>query len=216
MTWMPAAQHRAVLGALILGLSAVLPFVAASAGEVTSDQIVRALTPNKPLTRSLSAAQPAATAADPIQAKFVDGLRNRPTRSLSSAERTQIAEITKDKPNIDLEITFEYNSANISRQAAPAVEALGKALSSPDLKGATFVVAGHTDSVGGEGFNQELSERRADTIKRVLVEKYGIAGADLVTVGYGESRLKDPAHPDSGVNRRVQVVNMSDQSASAK
>ncbi|PZA10501.1 OmpA family protein [Rhodopseudomonas palustris] len=216
MLWMSADRRRRPLGAIVLGLGAMLPLSVAVAGEVTSDQIVRALSPNKPLTRSLSAAQPVAATADPSQIKFVDGLRNRPTRSLSSAERTQIAEITKDKPNIDLEITFEYNSANISRQAAPAVEALGKALSSPDLKGATFVVAGHTDSVGGEGFNQELSERRADTIKRVLVEKYGIAGADLVTVGYGESRLKDPAHPDSGVNRRVQVVNMLDQSASAK
>lgn len=216
MTRKTAARHRALLGACILGLGAALPFGAASAGEVTSDQIVRALTPNKPLTRSLSAAQPAAATADPAQIKFVDGLRNRPTRSLSSAERTQIAEITKDKPNIDLEITFDYNSATISRQAAPAVEALGKALASADLKGATFVVAGHTDSVGSDSFNQDLSERRADTIKRVLVESYGIAGADLVTVGYGESRLKDPAHPDSGVNRRVQVVNMSDQSAAAK
>ena len=215
MTRKTAARHRALLGAFMLGLGAVLTFGAASAGEVTSDQIVRALTPNKPLTRSLSAAQPAA-ATDPGQTKFVDSVRNRPTRSLSSAERTQIAEITKDKPNIDLEITFEYNSATINRQAAPAVEALGKALSSADLKGATFVVAGHTDSVGSDSFNQDLSERRADTIKRVLVEKYGIAGADLVTVGYGESRLKDPAHPDSGVNRRVQVVNMSDQSAAAK
>lgn len=216
MTWMSAARHRAKVGALILALGAAFPFGAATAGEVTSDQIVRALTPNKPLTRSLSAAQPAAATGDPTQAKFVDSLRNRPTRSLSSGERTQIAEITKDKPNIDLEITFEYNSANISRQAAAAVEALGKALSSPDLKGGTFVVAGHTDSVGSDSFNQDLSERRADTIKRVLVEKYGIAGADLVTVGYGESRLKDPAHPDSGINRRVQVANMSDQSAAAK
>ncbi|OPF95550.1 OmpA family protein [Rhodopseudomonas palustris] len=216
MTWRSAARHRAKVGALILALGAAFPLGVASAGEVTSDQIVRALTPNKPLTRSLSAAQPAAATVDPTQAKFVDSLRNRPTRSLSSGERTQIAEITKDKPNIDLEITFEYNSANISRQAAPAVEALGKALSSPDLKGGTFVVAGHTDSVGSDSFNQDLSERRADTIKRVLVEKYGIAGADLVTVGYGESRLKDPAHPDSGINRRVQVVNMSDQSTAAK
>ncbi|NEW94287.1 OmpA family protein [Rhodopseudomonas sp. BR0M22] len=215
MTRMSAAGFCAKLGALMLGLGAMLPLGAAQAGEVTSDQIVRALTPNKPLTRSLSAAQPAA-ATDPGQTKFVDSLRNRPTRSLSLGERTQIAEITKDKPNIDLEITFEYNSATISRQAAPAVEALGKALSSPDLKGGTFVVAGHTDSVGSDSFNQELSERRADTIKRVLVDKYGIASADLVTVGYGESRLKDPAHPDSGVNRRVQVVNMSGQSASAK
>ena len=148
------------------------------------------------------------------QGKFVDSLRNRATRSLSSGERSQIAEIAKDKPNIDLEITFDYNSATISAKAQPAVQALGKALSNPDLKGATFIVAGHTDAAGGETYNQELSERRADSVKRYLVDKFGMARADLVTVGYGESRLKDTAHPLDPANRRVQIVNMADKTAS--
>ena len=75
------------------------------------------------------------------------------------------------------------------------MQALGRALTSPELKGSTFVVAGHTDAAGGEGYNQELSERRADSIKRYLVDKYSIAGSDLVTVGYGKSKLKDPSQP---------------------
>ena len=94
------------------------------------------------------------------------------------------------------------------------MDALGKALSNPDLKGSTFVVAGHTDAVGSESYNQELSERRADAIKRYLVDKFGIAGTDLVTVGYGKSKLKDQSAPTAGVNRRVQVVNMLDKTAS--
>ena len=72
------------------------------------------------------------------------------------------------------------------------MQALGKALTNPDLKGSTFVVAGHTDAAGSEAYNQDLSERRADSIKRYLIDKFGIAGADLVTVGYGKSKLKDP------------------------
>ena len=120
---------------------------------------------------------------------FIDTLRNRPTRSLSAAEREEIAAIAKDRPNIDLEINFDYNSANISAKALPSVDALGKALSNPDLQGSTFVVAGHTDAVGSEPYNQDLSERRADAIKRYLVDKFGIAGTELVTVGYGKSKL---------------------------
>jgi outer membrane protein OmpA-like peptidoglycan-associated protein len=200
--------------ALVIG--AALSFgagVAFAAEAVTEDQIIRALAPKKPLTRSLSASRPA---ADPADRTFVETLRNRPTRSLSSGEREQIAAMAMDKPNIDLEITFEYNSANISRKAGPAVEALGKALSNPELKGATFVVAGHTDSIGSEPYNQDLSERRADTIKRVLVEKYGVAGADLVTVGYGESKPKMAANPTDASNRRVQVVNMTSQTTASK
>ena len=96
------------------------------------------------------------------------------------------------------------------------MQALGRALTSPDLKGSTFVVAGHTDAAGGEGYNQELSERRADSIKRYLVEKYSIAAPDLVTVGYGKSKLKDPNQPMAEVNRRVQVVNMENKTTASK
>ncbi|MBN9006028.1 MAG: OmpA family protein [Rhizobiales bacterium] len=187
----------------------------AIAGEVvTEDQIVRALSPKTPLTRGLSVATPADETVSTAQGKFIDSLRNRPTRSLSAGERDQLAEITEAKPNIDMEITFDYNSATISAEAQPAIQALGKALSNPNFKGSTFVVAGHTDAAGGEAYNQDLSERRADSVKRYLVEKFGLAGADLVTVGYGKSRLKDAAHPLDAANRRVQVVNMVDKTAS--
>ena len=190
--------------------------IAAAADDVTSDQILRALSPKKPVTRSLSMTPPAEPAVNAAEGKFVDSLRNRKTRSLSSGEREQIASIAQTKPNIDLEITFDYNSATIGSKARPAVEALGKALSSDELKGSTFVVAGHTDGVGGEAYNQDLSERRADTIKRYLTEKYGLAAADLVTVGYGKSKPKDAAKPLDPANRRVQVINMANKTTASK
>src|SRR4029077_3037000 len=98
--------------------------------------------------------------------------RDRRTRSLRAIEREEIATIVKDKPKIDLEINFDYNSANISNRSLPSVQALGRALSNPELKGSTFVVAGHTDAVGSDSYNQDLSERRADSIKRYLVDKF--------------------------------------------
>ena len=186
--------------------------------SVTEDQIVRALAPEKkPLTRGLSVgpqqtADPAVTAAE---SKLVQKLRGRSTRSLSSAEREEIATMVKDKPKIDLEINFDYNSADISAKSLPSVQALGRALTNNDLKGSTFVVAGHTDAAGGDAYNQDLSERRADSIKRYLIDKYGINGSDLVTVGYGKSKLKDPSQPLAEVNRRVQVVNMENKSTAA-
>jgi outer membrane protein OmpA-like peptidoglycan-associated protein len=207
----------AILSLLTLG--AALSFglgKAVAADDVTEGQIVRALAPKKPLTRGLSSgpqADPAATAAE---GRFVQTIRGRATRSLSSSEREEIASIAKDKPNIDLEITFDYNSADISKKSMPSVQALGKALTNPDLKGSTFVVAGHTDATGSDAYNQDLSERRADSIKRYLVDKYSIPGADLVTVGYGETKLKDPNNPTSEVNRRVQVVNMANKTTASK
>src|SRR6202040_4311577 len=137
-------------------------------------------------------------------------------RSLSVTEREEIATIAKDMPNIDLEINFDYNSADIGAKSLPSVQSLGKALTNADLKGSTFIVAGHTDAAGGGAYNQDLSERRADSIKRYLIDKFGITGTDLVTVGYGKSKLKDPANPMAEANRRVQVVNMENKATASK
>jgi len=193
--------------------------VAKAADDVSEDQILRALTPEKkPLTRSLSMGAPAQrdTAATEAEGKFVQSLRNRATRSLSTGEREQIATIVQDKPKIDLEINFDYNSDRISAKSLPAVQALGRALSNPELKGSTFIVAGHTDAAGGETYNQDLSERRADAIKRYLVDKAGVPAIDLVTVGYGKTKLKDPANPMAEANRRVQVVNAVNKATASK
>lgn len=204
----------------MLAIGAALSFgmgKAVAADDVTEDQIVRALAPAKkaPLTRGLSIA-PQADPAAAAEGRLLQNIRGRATRSLSASEREEISAIAKDKPNIDLEITFDYNSADISKKSMPSVQALGKALTNPDLKGSTFVVAGHTDAIGSEAYNQDLSERRADSIKRYLVDKYSIPGPDLVTVGYGKTKLKDPNNPTSEVNRRVQVVNMANKTTAAK
>jgi outer membrane protein OmpA-like peptidoglycan-associated protein len=204
----------------IVAIGAALSFgmgAAFAADDVTEDQILRALTPTKkPLTRGLSIGAPAEQpAANPAETRFVSSIRGRTTRSLSKSEREEIAAIVQDKPKIDLEINFDYNSADISAKSLSSVQALGRALSNAELKGSTFVVAGHTDASGGEEYNQNLSERRAESSKKYLVDKYGINGTDLVTVGYGKSKLKDPAQPMAEANRRVQVVNMENKTTTA-
>jgi outer membrane protein OmpA-like peptidoglycan-associated protein len=214
---MTSIHRPSVIKAIALGATLSMTAGLALAGEktISADQISKALQ-TKPLTRGLSSgtAQAADPAASAKEMRFVDTLRNRKTRSLSLGERQEIAEIAATKPKIDLEIQFDYNSAEIAKTSVTAVQELGKALSDANLKGSTFVVAGHTDAIGSEGYNQDLSERRADTIKRYLTEKYGINGADLVTVGYGESKPKDPNAPMDPANRRVQVVNMATKTAS--
>jgi outer membrane protein OmpA-like peptidoglycan-associated protein len=206
----------AILSLLTIG--AALPTgMAKAADNVTEDQILRALMPvDEPLTRGLSVDPQTQTDPAAAEGQLVQKLRNRPTRSLSAAEREEIATIVKDKPKIDLEISFDYNSANISTKSLPSVQALGRALSSPGLKGSTFIVAGHTDAAGSDAYNQDLSERRADAIKRHLVDKFGLAGTELVTVGYGKTKLKDAANPLAEMNRRVQVVNMENKATASK
>jgi outer membrane protein OmpA-like peptidoglycan-associated protein len=211
---MTSFQRLSVLR--VITISAALSMTAgfALAGDtVSADQIIHALQP-KPLTRGLSAGPQVDPAVKAKEISFIQTLRNRKTRSLSLGEREEIAELASNKPNIDLDIQFDYNSDKITATSMPSVQALGQALSNANLKGSTFVVAGHTDAIGGEAYNQDLSERRADTIKRYLIDKFGIAGTDLVAVGYGKTKPKDPSAPMDPVNRRVQVVNMDTKTAS--
>lgn len=216
---MTSTSRLSGITAIALGAALSMTAGLALAGEqvISADQISKALQPKAPLTRGLSAGgQQVDTAAQAKETTFINSLRNRSTRSLSLGEREEVAQLAATKPKIDLEINFDYNSADISKTSMQAVQELGKALSDPSLKGSTFVVAGHTDAAGTEQYNQGLSERRADTIKRFLSDKFGINGSDLVTVGYGESKPKDANAPMDPTNRRVQVVNMEVSKTAAK
>jgi len=204
---------------LRIGLAAVIVTLLAGVGSIqaaeqkSANEILNALKP-KGLTRSLSAGAPAAPKTLSAEdQQFINSLRSKRTRSLTVSERDRVASIAKEKPSIDLEINFDYDSAEISRRAMPAVTELGKALSSPDLKGSVFLVAGHTDGKGGDEYNQGLSERRAEAIRRYLVQKFGLAAENLVTAGYGKTQLKNTTNPFADENRRVQVVNMEAKEA---
>jgi len=72
----------------------------------------------------------------------------------------------------------------------------------------TVTIEGHTDNVGGKAYNQRLSERRAESVKRYLVEKLGADASKISTVGYGFSRpIADNKTPEGRQqNRRVDAV----------
>jgi len=205
-------KRKLNLTCMIVAVGFALPAglgVGLAAEQSSAEQIIQALKPAR-LTRSLTTS-PADAARKAEETKFVNSLRNRPTRSLTTTEREQITSIAQTRPSIDLEVNFEYNSDRIGSKATPQVTALGEALSSAELKDGTFIVAGHADAKGSDTYNQGLSERRADAVKQFLSEKYGIDASNLVTVGYGKTRLKNPSEPFSSENRRVQVINASEK-----
>lgn len=189
----------------------VLPAgVAMAQSNPSSQQILDALKPKAPLTRSLSVS-PADQAKKAETDKFVNTLRNRPTRSLSMDEREKIATVAESRPRIDMEIKFDFNSADIAKSALRDMDELGRALTNPDLRGSTFALGGYTDAVGGEEYNLDLSSRRADAVKQYLVQKYNLSADHLITAGYGKTHLKNANDPRSQENRRVQIINMADK-----
>lgn len=203
------------------GATLVLVFACCPAllhAQSLEDKIGTALQAKKPLTRSVAAApDPRAEA----EKQVVDRLRTRsisvePAQAPTADERAQIAEIARDKPAIDLEIPFEYNSADISPKAIPALVSLGNALSRQDLKGAVFFINGHTDAAGSADYNQMLSQRRANSVRRVLIEQYRLAPDTLIAAGFGKEQLRNPGNPLGEENRRVQIVNTTVQATAGR
>lgn len=191
--------------AAILAGGMALTVVPAAAGDLSAQQIENGLKMPR-VTRGLSPAARADIA--PADLSFIHQARSR-SRSLSTEDRTQMAEIASKRPKVDLDITFEYDSAQLSPKAEPQLANLARALTGPELTGTVVMLGGHTDAKGGDSYNQQLSERRAETVKRFLVTRYKIAPDTLITAGYGKKDMKNSTDPFAAENRRVEIVNMA-------
>ena len=145
--------------------------------------------------------------------KPVAGSAQAPMRQvamLSRKERQDLGQLVKDKKlhSINMVIEFSYKSARLSDVSLPALTKIGEALSDGQLADATFVIAGHTDSVGGSKYNLGLSAQRAQTVRNFLKFRYNISDDRLVAVGYGEERLKNNNEPEAAENRRVEFISL--------
>jgi outer membrane protein OmpA-like peptidoglycan-associated protein len=194
-----------VAGALVTSATISLS-PAHSQSQPTESQILQALRPDaaRGFNRASGTREDAATAG---QRQFINGLRTRSARSLTLDERETASDITREKPSIDLEINFDFDSAVLTPQAASVLTTLGKALSAEEFKNTVFFINGHADAKGGTEYNQELSERRAEAVKRSLVQQFNLPPTTLIAIGYGKTHLKNAADPFAAENRRVQVVN---------
>lgn len=115
------------------------------------------------------------------------------------------APAAKPKPaSINMQINFEYNSAEIAGSSAKTMATLAKALASPQLEGRRFTVVGHTDASGSASYNKALSDRRAAAVRRYLIDS-GIDAGRLRAVGKGESDLLNSGDPNAAENRRVEI-----------
>jgi outer membrane protein OmpA-like peptidoglycan-associated protein len=103
-------------------------------------------------------------------------------------------------------IYFDFASDKLKPESQPVLQEIASALKAHvDWR---LSIEGHTDSIGGQAYNQDLSSRRAAAVKRALVEDYRVAPTRLTTVGYGESRPKASNETVEGraLNRRVELV----------
>ena len=91
-------------------------------------------------------------------------------------------------------------------ESAPVVQSIARGLdTNPNLR---LLIEGHTDSVGNAGQNLDLSKRRAEAVKTVLVTQFKVDAARLTTAGLGASKPIDSNDTPQGrsQNRRVELV----------
>lgn len=135
-------------------------------------------------------------------------MRMSPERRVTVQEFKRRPELRRAAPSIEIQsINFATASSDISRSQYGKVREIATALERVlrrDRK-ARFLIEGHTDAVGSDYSNQLLSERRADSIKRILVREFGVSARALETVGYGEEYLLVNTPYESWENRRVTL-----------
>ena len=103
-------------------------------------------------------------------------------------------------------IYFDFASDKIKPESEPVLREIADALNhNPSWK---LRVEGHTDNIGGDEYNLDLSQRRAEAVKSALVNRYHIAAARLTPKGFGATRPKEPNDTLAGRarNRRVELV----------
>ncbi|MCX7822635.1 MAG: FlgO family outer membrane protein [Syntrophobacterales bacterium] len=133
-----------------------------------------------------------------VTAKAITEALTKKTRGISAGS------------SIPIKIHFATNSAAISPKSHRQLEEIARALNEPVLASSKILIEGHTDNVGSDAYNLELSSKRAESVKSYLVEKFGIEANRLETRGVGSSRpvASNDTSWGRAQNRRVELVNL--------
>ncbi|MEM7434010.1 MAG: OmpA family protein [Myxococcota bacterium] len=118
----------------------------------------------------------------------------------------QVVAIEEGQIDILEKVYFEFDSAKIQSRSFPVLDNVAEVLKAhPEIT--KVRVEGHTDSSGSDAYNLRLSQRRADSVVRYLINRGGISADRLEAKGFGE---RQPLIPDATTqaefakNRRVE------------
>jgi outer membrane protein OmpA-like peptidoglycan-associated protein len=124
------------------------------------------------------------------------------------------AKETETEIQIELpgDVLFDFDKWDIRSDAEATLKKVGDIITA--YKSPQVIIAGHTDSKGLEAYNQRLSEKRSESVKKWLSENAGISADTMKTIGYGETRPIAPNANSDGSdnpqgrqkNRRVEIV----------
>ncbi len=142
-------------------------------------------------------------AAGALIGNYMDKQAEELSEELKNAEVERIGEGIKI--TFDSGILFDFDSDNLRSASRENLRELAGTLN--EYEDTNILIEGHTDSIGDEAYNMDLSEDRAQSVSDYL-EDLGIKGKRLITNGYGESQPVADNDTEEGrqKNRRVEVA----------
>lgn len=104
------------------------------------------------------------------------------------------------------DVLFDFDRSELTAEGKNILDKAAEVVNSGSFKSLRVNIAGHTDAIGSEGYNQALSERRANTVRSYLVKK-GVDASRISTFAYGEASPKADNQSDAGraLNRRAEI-----------
>jgi outer membrane protein OmpA-like peptidoglycan-associated protein len=173
--------------------------------------------PRTGATRGFSLSRPAAKPAPkPIAPTSGRSAASAQPRAAGKPQPVKTASVNRPKPaaakgqarRVDLRLSFELGSAELTAQAKEEAKVFAQALLMPSLQSKRFVIEGHTDAQGSRASNLDLSQRRARAVADYL-SSLGVSRDRFEVRGYGPDRPLPGRSAASQDNRRVEAVLVS-------
>lgn len=129
------------------------------------------------------------------------------TRGLRSIRVKQKVSNPTGPERLSLFINFDFDSAALKPQGRAQLVEVARTMLSAELQADPFLIEGHSDTIGSDDYNFELSRQRAEKVRFFLISQ-GVGFKRLTTKSYGESRPIVPAggKQEQAINRRVEFV----------
>ena len=121
-------------------------------------------------------------------------------------KRPPIAPQLTKLPQIRFDIVFDSDSSLIRPASYQTIGSIADALTDPKTRPYRYLIVDHVEFAGRRDHNLILSQRRAESVRDVLVNTFKVSPKRLQALGLGEEQLQDVNRPASPANARVQII----------
>ncbi len=191
-------------------------FLSASAAfaQASSDDLLKQLAPAETNAAAKALSDPVLSIQTATKDEFLSRLSSSATRNLGPAatrglppfakgREGEVMNAVRDFPSAQVAVTFQGATDALSPEAGAMLETLSQALLDPRVASSRFLIGVHTNSVGSDEYNLDLSDLRAKAIVDTLAAVHGVSRSRLVAFGFGRiGASQDPT------DERIQVVNL--------